>query len=267
MLGHVGIRVETVCRFKIQIGSVKKERRGESATPKQTQDKMQIPLRILYEDNHLLAIDKPANLPTMGVSDSQPSLVKEAKSYLKRKYDKPGNVYLGVVSRLDAVTTGVVIFARTSKAAKRLTEMFRSHSVEKTYLAIVEGRIRPECGSCCDWLVKDEAERKMKVASSHQSPAKEARLNYRQVKAEQSYSVLEVALETGRKHQIRVQLASRGHPILGDRKYDSRRRFPAGIALHAQKIALDHPVKKTRLEIQSAPPKSWRPYLSAGELH
>ena len=225
------------------------------------------PLRVLYEDNHLLAVDKPAGWATMGVKKSQLSLVNEAKAYLKRKYDKPGNVYLGVVSRLDAVTSGVVVFARTSKAAKRLTQLFRLHDVEKTYLAIVAGNVTSRSGSCFDWLIKDETQQKMIVASPGQSGAKEARLTYIRLKTVGDCSVLKIALETGRKHQIRVQLASQGNPILGDRKYASKKRFPAGIALHALQIALTHPVKKDRLIITSTPPKSWRPYLAEDELN
>lgn len=228
---------------------------------------MQSSLNILYEDNHLLAVDKPAGWPTMGVSQSQRSLVSEAKAYLKRKYDKPGNVYLGVVSRLDAVTTGVVLFARTSKAAKRLTEMFRSREVQKTYWAVVEGLVAAESGSCTDWLKKDEARKRMELASSQSPGAKKATLTYRQLRTVDGCTVLKVSLESGRKHQIRVQFASRGHPILGDRKYGSDRRFPVGIALHARQIALMHPVKKTRVVITSTPPKSWRPYLPRDELH
>jgi len=224
------------------------------------------PLKILYEDNHLLAVDKPADWPTMGVNESERSLVKEAKSYLKQKYNKPGNVYLGVVSRLDAVTTGLVLFARTSKAAKRLSEMFRTHDVEKTYLAVVEGSVQPERGTLQDWVIKDETQRRMKTVSSRQPAAKTAELSYSRLKRLDDCSVLKIALETGRKHQIRVQFASRGHPVLGDRKYGSRRRFPAGIALHARRLALTHPVKKTRLVIKSPPPRSWKPYWPDDEL-
>lgn len=223
-------------------------------------------LKILYEDNHLLAVDKPAGWPTMGVSESERSLAKEAKSYLKQKYNKPGNVYLGVVSRLDAFTTGVVLFARTSKAAKRLSEMFRSRDVEKTYLVVVEGRVHPEFGTYQDWVVKDETQKRMKTVSSQQPAAKTAKLSYSRLKRLNDCSVLKVILETGRKHQIRVQFASRGHPVLGDRKYGSRRRFSAGIALHAHRLALTHPVKRTGLVLESAPPGSWRPYLSENEL-
>lgn len=223
-------------------------------------------LKILYEDNHLLAVEKSAGWPTMGVSAAEQSLVKEVKSYLKQKYNKPGNVYLGVVSRLDAVTTGVVLFARTSKAAKRLSEMFRTHNIEKTYLAIVEGCVQPESGSYHDWILKDEAHRRMRTVPSRRPGAKTAKLSYSRLKWLDDDSVVQIRLETGRKHQIRVQFASRGHAVLGDRKYGSRKRFPAGIALHARQLALTHPVKRTRLVIKSSPPRSWKPYWSDDDL-
>lgn len=203
----------------------------------------------------------------MGVDASRLSLVQEAKLYLKRKYEKPGNVYLGVVSRLDTVTTGVVVFARTSKAARRLSELFRLRKVEKTYLAVVPGAIEPADGSWTDWMLKDEAERKMKIVAAKQRGAKDARLSYRCLKSIDDCSVLEIKLDTGRKHQIRVQLAARRHPILGDRKYGSRQPYPSGIALHAWRLEMTHPVQQTRLVITSPPPNSWRPYLTSDELH
>lgn len=223
--------------------------------------------RILYEDNHILAIDKPAGWATMGVDPSRPSLIHEAKSYLKRKYQKPGNVYLGVVSRLDSVTTGVVLLARTSKAASRLAFMFRSRNVDKTYLAVVAGEMESDRGSWTDWILKNDTQRKMQVVAADQPGAKRASLSYHCLKTVAGCSVLRIKLETGRKHQIRVQAASRGHPLLGDRKYGSRLQFPVGISLHAWRIQLTHPVRKTRLVITSGPPKSWRPYLSRDELH
>ena len=120
---------------------------------------------VLYEDNHLLVVDKPAGLATIGVAESQPSLAKLAQAYIKRRYSKPGNVYLGVMSRLDAAVSGVVVLARTSKAAARLTEQFRTREVAKTYLAMVAGRIEPPAGECVDWLLKDDARARMVIAS------------------------------------------------------------------------------------------------------
>jgi 23S rRNA pseudouridine1911/1915/1917 synthase len=216
------------------------------------------PFTVLCEDNHLLAVNKPAMLPTMGVAEGQPSLIAAARDYLKTKYGKPGNVYLGVVSRLDAVATGVVLFARTSKAAARLTEQFRSREVEKTYWAIVEGTPRPSSQLCVEWLRKNETLHKMEVVAENTPGAQEARLSYRVLGEANGGTLLEVRLETGRKHQIRVQLGHRGLPIRGDRKYGARSSFTSGIALHARRLELAHPVRKTPLQLTAPLPDSWR---------
>ena len=214
-------------------------------------------LEILYEDNHLLACVKPAGLATMGVAAGRPSLLQLAREYVRRRYHKPGNVYLGVVSRLDAPVTGVVLFARTSKAARRLTEQFRTRGPKKTYWAIVEGAVRPEAGECLDWVARNERQRHMEIVRLGAPGAQEARLTYRRIKTFGGLSLLEIELRTGRKHQIRLQLARRGWPILGDSKYGSRRPFPAGIALHARRLAVVHPVQGGVIELQAPLPKSW----------
>ncbi len=214
-------------------------------------------LQVLYEDNHLLAVVKPAGLPTMGVSEKRPSLVQLARRYLKNRYKKPGNVYLGVVSRLDAEVTGVVLLARTSKAARRLSRQFRTREVEKTYWAIVEGIVRPSSGQCVDWVARDERHRRMRVVRPETPGAQEARLTYRKLKTLGQLTLLEVGLHTGRKHQIRLQLAQQGWPILGDKKYGSRRPFPAGIALHARRLAVTHPVRGERIEFSAPVPRAW----------
>jgi 23S rRNA pseudouridine1911/1915/1917 synthase len=219
-------------------------------------------VEVLYEDNHLLVVNKPARLPTQGALPGTPSLVSQAKEYLRRKYNKPGNVYLGVVSRLDSAASGVVVFARTSKAAARLNDQFRNRTAEKTYRAIVEGSIEPPAGELVDFLAKDERQQRMVIvpagsASKTAEDAKEARLAYRRLKTFSETSLLEIELETGRKHQIRVQLASRGYAILGDRKYGSKRHF-SGIALHCCKLVIEHPVSKQRLKFESNPPTSWK---------
>jgi 23S rRNA pseudouridine1911/1915/1917 synthase len=218
-------------------------------------------LKILYEDNHLLAVSKPAGLATMGVPADKPSLLGLCKEYIKKRYDKPGNVYLGIVSRLDAPVTGVILLARTSKAAARLTDQFRGGDVKKLYWALVEGAPDPSTCDCQDWLRHDDRHRRMHVAAPSNPDAKEARLSYRTIRRVGNSSLLEVELQTGRKHQIRLQLAHRGWPILGDRKYGSRRAFRSGIALHARYLALQHPVGNERLEFTAALPKSW-PELS-----
>jgi 23S rRNA pseudouridine1911/1915/1917 synthase len=244
---------------------------------------MPLALEILYEDNHLLAVNKPAGLPTMGTPGGSPTLLTVAKDYIKQKYDKPGNVYLGGVSRLDAPVTGVVLLARTSKAAARLAEQFREQLVEKVYWALVEGTVVPDAGTYIDWLAQDERHRRMHIVGRSFPGAKEARLSYRRVsmvKAQHlaadsrktrtarqtiasacdQFSLLEVELQTGRKHQIRLQLSHHGHSVVGDRKYGSRWPFPDGIALHARRLVVVHPVRPERLVLQAPLPPDWRKF-------
>jgi len=224
-------------------------------------------LQILFEDNHLLAVNKPAGLATIGTAEDLPSLAREAKAYLKRRYKKPGNVFLGVMSRLDAPVSGVVLLARTSKAAARLNEQFRTHAVTKVYWAIVAGGLSPPADECMDWIVKNEALRRMVIATPATPGAKQARLTYRKLvsvsgalkhRSEDEASLVEVLLETGRKHQIRLQLASRGFPVIGDNKYGSRQPFENGIALHARKLVFQHPIGKHSIELTAALPECWR---------
>jgi 23S rRNA pseudouridine1911/1915/1917 synthase len=217
-----------------------------------------LPLEVLYEDNHLLVVNKPAGLATMGLPEGQPTLLTVAKDYIKQKYDKPGNVYMGIMSRLDAPVTGVVLLARTSKAAARLTEQFRSREVDKTYWAVVEGRVKPDAGALVDHLVDVERYRKMQVVQPTAPGAQEARLSYRRLSSAGIDSLVEVVLETGRKHQIRLQFAHRGHPVVGDQKYGSRRRFASGIALHARRLVVRHPIHDGPLTFLAPLPASWR---------
>lgn len=220
-------------------------------------------LKVLYEDNHVLAVNKPPGMATMGVAAGITSLAKLAKQYIKRRYAKPGNVYLGIVSRLDAGTSGVVLFARTSKAAARLTEQFRTRSVEKTYWAVVAPPMRPAQGELVDWVIKDEARQRMAIVDPGISEAKEARLHYRTYRQLREGSWLEVKLDTGRKHQIRLQMASRGHPILGETKYGRAPVFAGGLALHARRLAFNHPVRDERIEVVAPPPASWAAWGAA----
>ncbi|MFV1967909.1 MAG: RluA family pseudouridine synthase [Pirellulaceae bacterium] len=215
-------------------------------------------MKVLYEDNHLFVVSKPAELPTMGVSAGSPSLVSVAKQYIKQKYNKPGNVYLGVVSRLDALVTGVVVLARTSKAAARLNLLFREGEVQKVYWALVEGIPSPRADACADWLRHVEQKRRVEVCRPTDQGAKEARLTYRVLRRRGRRSWLEVELLTGRKHQIRVQLAARGWPVVGDTKYGGRLPFERGIALHSRSLAFRHPVLKTPLELLAPLPESWK---------
>lgn len=213
---------------------------------------------VLYEDNHLLAVNKPAMLPTMGVAEDVPSLLTVAKDWLRRKYDKPGNVYLGVVSRLDAPVTGLVVLAKTSKAAARLSEAFRSRDVSKSYLAVVEGEVDPPSGELVHYLRHDERHRKVHATHEGAEGAQLARLSYRRVAAAGALELLEVELETGRKHQIRVQLAKVGHAIVGDWKYGSSVAFEPGIALHSYSLEFEHPVRREAMRLEAGLPGAWR---------
>lgn len=221
-------------------------------------------LDILHEDNHLLVVNKPAGLATMGVTGDEPSVVRIAKEYLKAKYQKPGNVYLGVVSRLDALVSGVLVLARTSKAAARLSEQFRERETSKIYWAIVERSPRSTSGELVHWMRKDERKQRMVVTAADTSGAQEARLRFRSLQKLKTGELLEIELLTGRKHQIRLQLSAAGAPILGDRKYGSNVSFPSGIALHARRLALVHPTTKEELEFVAPPPAPWHQLGIAG---
>ena len=219
-------------------------------------------LSVLYEDNHLLVVEKPTGLATVGVGPQENSLVKVAKEYLKQKYHKPGNVYLGVVSRLDALVSGVVVLARTSKAAGRLSEQFRAGTVRKRYWAIVSGPIERDQGTLVHWLYKDDGAKRMRAARdvppADSRRLQRAELSYRVLGRMPSQALLEIELLTGRKHQIRVQLAAEGWPIQGDKKYGSTQSFASGIALHSVVLQLLHPSKNVGLTFRSPPPASWR---------
>jgi 23S rRNA pseudouridine1911/1915/1917 synthase len=213
--------------------------------------------RLLYEDNHLLVIDKPSGMTTQGALPGEPSAVEWARGYVKTKHGKPGNVFIGVVSRLDRDVSGVLVLARTSKGAARLNEQFRSRSVEKTYWALVEGTLGGPL-VCEDRLAEDKSRKIMAVVGGDDPAGLEARLTAVPLRQTTVGTLVEVALETGRKHQIRVQLSSRGLPIIGDRKYGSRRKFAHGIALHARRLVCDHPTRKERMTFEAPVPKAWR---------
>jgi 23S rRNA pseudouridine1911/1915/1917 synthase len=217
------------------------------------------PLEVLFEDNHLLVVVKPAGLATQGVAEGTASVLTRAKAYLKAKYKKPGNVYLGVVSRLDSTVSGLLVLARTSKAADRLMKQFQSGSVEKVYWTLVERPPEPAEGELSHWVLKNDRQRRMEVVAPRRQGAQPARLSYRTLSKEKSGTLVEVRLQTGRKHQIRVQLATIHCPIVGDRKYGSRKTFVAdAIALHCVRLGFDHPTNKKRMEFCAPPPATWK---------
>jgi 23S rRNA pseudouridine1911/1915/1917 synthase len=227
-------------------------------------------LDILYEDNHCVALNKPAGWPTTHFDGKDETVDRLVKAYLKEKYGKPGNVFLGVVHRLDKPVSGSLLFARTSKAASRLSEQFREGMVEKVYWAVVEDRPNPErksggapwesqdAGSLEDWLKKDEPKARVEVVEPETPAARFARLLF-QVKARHGgLTWLELRPHTGRKHQLRVQLASRGCPIYGDAKYGSDRPFGHAIALHARSLTFLHPTTREPIMVKADLPKLWR---------
>lgn len=208
---------------------------------------------VLYLDNHLIAVWKPAGMLTQGDASGEPNLLDEVKDWLARTYQKPGRVFLGLLHRLDRQVAGVVLFARTSKAASRLSEQFRDRRVEKIYWAIVEGVLSPRAGTLMHFI-EDLEDRAGVIAHAHAGPRrKQARLHYRTFSTvgEGTASAVEITLETGRKHQIRAQLAAAGHPILGDARYRASSQFTGrGIALVAKRLAITHPVSKQALTIE-----------------
>ena len=215
-------------------------------------------LQILYEDNHLLAVYKPAGVLAQGDESGDPTLLDAAKAWLKDKYAKPGNVFLGLVHRLDRPVAGVFLFAKTSKAASRLSTKFREGRVEKVYRAVVEGKPDLPEQTLRGFIVKDEARRRSRLAEAGTPQAKEAVLDYRVLDSKAGRSLVEVAPRTGRSHQIRVQLAGIGHPVLGDVKYGAKEPLPGGvIALYARVLRVAHPTRDEQIEIAGGPPPFW----------
>jgi 23S rRNA pseudouridine1911/1915/1917 synthase len=212
-------------------------------------------LRVLYEDNHCLAVFKPAGLLTIGDRTGDVSLVDLVRDDLRTRYRKPGNVFVGVVHRLDRPVAGVVLFARTSKAAARLSEQFRTGRVRKVYQAFVEGRVAEPEGTLVDRLVKDRRTNVVRPTTRPMPNAREGSLCFRRLKIRRDTTLLEIEPHTGRSHQIRVQLAAAGYPILGDRKYGSKRPFREGIALRAVRLIFEHPVQKTPVTVEA--PAEW----------
>ena len=215
-------------------------------------------LEILFEDNHCLAVAKPAGTLMVGDETGDETLLDQAKDWLRRKYNKPGSVFLGVVHRLDRTVSGVALYARTSKAASRLADQFRRGTVEKTYNAWVDGSPPNGTHTLTDWLLKNRNTNTTTVVGEGTVGAKLSTLEFRVVSRDSGRSLLEIHPKTGRSHQIRVQLSSRGFPILGDVKY----RGPMGgnqqaIALHARSLIVQHPTQKIDIEILSAMPKQW----------
>lgn len=213
-------------------------------------------LQVIFEDNHLIAVNKRVGDIVQGDKTGDLPLNEVVKLYIAKKYNKPGDVFLGVVHRIDRPVSGVVLFARTSKALTRLNEMFRTRDVMKTYWAVVKNTPPKPEGFCKDWLYKVEKQNKSYVSKQPRPDAKEGRLNYKLLSLADNYHLLQINPETGRHHQIRVQLAAMGCAIKGDLKYGFNRSNPdGGIHLHARALKLIHPVAKTELILKAPLPE------------
>ncbi len=221
---------------------------------------------VLYEDNHLIIVNKCVGEIVQGDKTGDEPLSETIKRYLKEKYAKPGNVFCGVTHRLDRPVSGVVVFARTGKALERMNRMFAEHGVEKRYWAIVSGRPEQTEGRLEHYLVRNEKMNKSFAYGSMRPGAKRAVLTYRLLSVGERYSLLEINLETGRHHQIRCQLAAIGLPIKGDLKYGARRSNPdGGISLHARSVEFVHPVSRELIHVEApAPQDSLWQSLTAG---
>ena len=211
---------------------------------------------VVYEDNHLIIVNKSSSEIVQGDKTGDKPLAEMVKEYIKQKYHKPGNVFLGVVHRLDRPVSGLVVFARTSKALARLNEMFRTKEVHKTYWAIVGNCPPTEEGDLVHWLVRNEKQNKSYAYDKEKPEAKKAILDYKLIGRSERYFLLEVDLKTGRHHQIRCQLAKMGCPIKGDLKYGSPRSNPDGsICLHARRVRFVHPVSKQEIDVTAPVPE------------
>ncbi|AOZ91255.1 RluA family pseudouridine synthase [Paenibacillus crassostreae] len=213
---------------------------------------------ILYEDNHLLGIVKPVNVPTQEDASGDPDLVNILKQDIKDRYSKPGNVFVGLIHRLDRPVGGAMIFAKTSKAASRLSESVRSHKFRKVYLAVIHGSLKSSQGRLTDTLLKDSRTNTVSVVPKGTAGAKDAILDYKVIGTSDSLSLVQVELLTGRSHQIRVQFSHAGHPLYGDQKYGVHlNKAGQQIALWSVFVGFPHPVTKEEVTLVSSPPSQY----------
>lgn len=196
-------------------------------------------VNVIFEDNHILVVEKPINVPVQEDSSKDKDLLNMLKEYLKEKYYKPGNVYLGLIHRLDRPVGGIMVFAKTSKAASRLSNQIRENKFNKIYLAVVENKI-DESGELEDYLLKDSKKNIVKVDSS----GKLSKLSYKRIGYKDNLSLVQIQLETGRSHQIRVQFSNNGNPLFGDQKYNKNSKVGEQVALFAKRIEFYHPITK-----------------------
>ena len=211
-------------------------------------------LKIIYEDNHIIVVEKTPNIPSQSDKTGDIDMLTIVKQYIKEKYNKPGNVYLGLVHRLDRPVGGIMIFAKTSKAAGRLSEQVRNKIFRKKYLTVVDGKIEKRSGNLEDYLYKDERKNMSKVVNKDKKNAKLAKLDYEVITYNElkNLSLLKINLHTGRHHQIRVQLSHFGHSIFGDQKYGTRGQGKQ-IALWAYELTIEHPITKAEMTFKDLP--------------
>lgn len=211
------------------------------------------PIKILYEDNHLIGVLKPGGVLVQGDATGDETLLDITKSYIKEKYGKPGKVFLGLVHRLDRPVSGVVLFARTSKAASRLTNEFRLRQVEKVYYAVVLGRVADESGELIAYI--ERVRMSSRIVTEEREGAKEAVMTYKVLGRKPGLTLLELRPRTGRHHQLRLQLADMGHPVVGDMKYGAKEPLAdRTIALHAGSLAVKHPTKESTVHLEAPTP-------------
>lgn len=211
-------------------------------------------LNVLYEDNHVIVVEKKPNILSQGDITGDIDLLTKVKDYVKEKYNKPGNVYIGLVHRLDRPVGGIMVFARTSKAAKRLNEQIKNHEFNKTYVAVLDGVLKKEKGELIDYLYKDEHTGKSKVVKKTYEGAKLCKLNYEVIGYAEDKTIVKINLITGRHHQIRLQFKNLGLPLFGDQLYGKQNK--ERIRLYAYKLSFIHPTTKERLEFKLLP--KWR---------
>lgn len=221
-------------------------------------------MEVIYEDNHLIIVNKRCGEIVQGDKTGDKPLSESVKEYLKEKYSKPGNVFCGVIHRLDRPVSGIVILAKTSKALERMNRMFRDGDISKRYWVLVEGKVKDSEGSLESWLISNERKNKTYISDMNAPGAKLARLEYRTIAVGDKYSLLEINLLTGRKHQIRAQLSNIGHPVKGDLKYGARRSNPdGGISLQSHSVKFIHPVSKETIDIEIPPTTEMAKFLDS----
>lgn len=215
-------------------------------------------LNVLYEDNHLIVVEKPVNIPVQLDDSNDLDLLSMVKQYIKEAYNKPGKVYLALIHRLDRPVGGAIVFAKTSKAASRMSNLLRKREIEREYIAIVHGKVYKQTDLLTHYLWKDRKQNQVYVKPKGFEGAKLARLTYDVQSIKENYTLVKVTLETGRSHQIRVQMKAINHPLYGDQKYGSDlNKHGQQIALWSHKLAFEHPVKKEVVTIISEPPNEY----------